>query len=90
MWDELAQAFQNNAAASVAKVRCRLPRDVLTRVQIDCTLYQAVCTAQQIRGYPTLLLFKDGQKIATYSGARDLASLTAYLNEAAQGKHDEL
>ena len=38
----------------------------------------------------TLLLFKDGQKIASYSGARDLASLTAYLNEAAQGKHDEL
>ena len=40
--------------------------------------------------YPTLLLFKDGKKIATYNGARDLAALTAYIDESITGKHDEL
>ncbi len=37
---------------------------VIISMQVDCTLYQDVCGTLEVRGYPTLMLFKDGQKVA--------------------------
>ena len=35
----------------------------------------------QVRGYPTLILFVDGQKEAEYKKARDLDSLVSFLKD---------
>jgi hypothetical protein len=51
------------------------------RVPSQCALS---CSSQSIRGYPTLLLFKDGAKEgAKYSGARDLAALADFAKQNA-------
>ena len=43
----------------------------------------------QVRGYPTLILFKNGQKVTEYTGSRDLGDLVEFMLEHIQ-RHDEL
>eukprot|EP00051_Salpingoeca_urceolata_P005198 m.71135 g.71135 ORF g.71135 m.71135 type:complete len:172 (+) comp14136_c0_seq3:58-573(+) len=76
VWDELAAKFESDAEISVGKV--------------DCTQHSTTCGNFQVRGYPTLLLFKDGRQMDKYSGARELAALTKFLFKAAGRPHDEL
>jgi len=73
-WDELAKIFEKDEVAKVAKV--------------DCTLHQAVCQEHEVRGYPTLVYFRDGRKHETYKGARNLADLKDFINtnKAGYGK----
>lgn len=73
-WDELAAKFADSPSALVAKV--------------DCTIHSATCSKFSIRGYPSLLLFEDGQQVEKYSGGRDISSLSKYLSGKAG--HDEL
>jgi thioredoxin domain-containing protein 5 len=49
---------------------------------IDCTVHKDACTKNEVRGYPTLIGFKDGQKIA-YNGGRDVNTLKAFVTEHA-------
>jgi len=75
-WDELAANFKSDKQVKVAKV--------------DCTQHQAVCQEHEVRGYPTLGYFRNGRKIETYKGARNLPELTSFVNtqKAAAGKDD--
>lgn len=73
-WEELAKDVSSMTGVSIAK--------------IDCTKYKEVCSENEVRGYPTLYLFKDGERKPKYSGGRDLASLKAYLT--GEFKKDEL
>jgi len=75
-WDELAANFKSDKQVKIAKV--------------DCTQHQAVCQEHEVRGYPTLGYFRNGRKIETYKGARNLPELTSFVNtqKAAAGKDD--
>ena len=42
----------------------------------------------QVRGFPTLILFRNGEKVADYNGGRDLDSLSNFVKDKVQ--HDEL
>ena len=44
---------------------------------MDCTANKVVCSRFQIKGYPTLLYFKNGQ-YAAYRGSRALATLEEF------------
>ena len=44
--------------------------DVLTVGEVDCTKYAAVCQKQGVSGYPTVLLFKDGEQLPEYEASR--------------------
>lgn len=53
----------------------------------------------QVRGYPTLILFKDGKRRGQYSGPRSFDKLVEYLEDEtglspsdtdAAARHDEL
>ena len=35
----------------------------------------------QVNGFPTLLLFKDGEKVDEYNGKRDLEDLKTFINK---------
>lgn len=64
-WDELADTFASNEKVSIAK--------------IDCTQSTVICKQYDVRGYPTLLWFQDGKKIAKYQGSRAHDALKEYV-----------
>lgn len=68
IWDELAAKYGKDAAVKIAKV--------------DCTKQQAICSKMDdVRGYPTLLFFKDGKMAEKYPGGRDMNSFDAFISK---------
>ncbi|CAL1537590.1 unnamed protein product [Lymnaea stagnalis] len=67
VWEELANAFSKDENVFIAK--------------IDCTQSTVVCKAYEIRGYPTLLWFKDGQKIDQFQAPRSIEVLTKFVQD---------
>jgi len=64
-WDNLAKSVEHDTSISIAKV--------------DCTQHRALCTDFEVKGYPTLLWFKDGKKVQKYQGSRSHEDLKAFL-----------
>lgn len=46
---------------------------------VDCTLNPEVCSEQNIKGYPTILFFRDGHRVASYDGERTTAKIVDWL-----------
>ena len=44
----------------------------------------------QVKGFPTLNIYKDGKKITEYNGKRGLDELDAFVKEHSGAKKDEL
>lgn len=65
-WDELATHFESHPNIHISK--------------LDCTLYSLTCQQNEIKGYPTLLLFEEGQVREKYTGNRDLQSLIEFVS----------
>ncbi|XP_033726547.1 thioredoxin domain-containing protein 5-like [Pecten maximus] len=75
VWDDLSTKFIGSTFIRLGKV--------------DCTVEKLLCKLHKVRGYPTLLLFRDGEMISEYSGARDVGSLEAFVLKNIE-PHDEL
>lgn len=62
------------------------PATILLQVKIakvDCDSNRDLCVSNNVKGYPTLLLFKGGKREGeAYKGGRDIASFTSFLKEA--------
>lgn len=73
----------------LSKEMARYP--VVTIAKVDCTFSTNICKENGVKGYPTLILFKDGQKVTEYTGSRDLGDLVEFMLEhIPQEVHDEL
>nr|XP_017016014.2 thioredoxin domain-containing protein 5 homolog isoform X2 [Drosophila takahashii] len=76
-WEQLAtETHQAQSGVRIAKVDCTAPEN------------KQVCIDQQVEGYPTLFLYKNGQRQNEYEGSRSLPELQAYLKKFLG--HDEL
>ena len=71
-WEELAVKYAKDVDTEV------------TIAKVDCTVSTALCSAQDVTGYPTLKFFKSGAEKedgVKYRGNRDAASLTKFILE---------
>jgi len=53
-------------------------KDRVTIAKVDCTIEKELQQMHQIRGFPTIKLFKDGA-VLDYKGGRDVTSFVTYL-----------
>ncbi|XP_076239599.1 thioredoxin domain-containing protein pretaporter [Calliopsis andreniformis] len=77
IWEDLGKKFFTNENVNIVKV--------------DCTLdvSKELCNEQEVDGFPTLYLYRDGQKVSEYNGARNLDDLYEFVANYLQ-PHDEL
>ncbi|KAH8315395.1 hypothetical protein KR067_003003 [Drosophila pandora] len=69
LWEQLAEIMNVDD-----------PKVIIAKV--DCTQHQALCGAHQVTGYPTLRLFKQGEKESVkFKGTRDLPAITDFINQ---------
>ena len=48
---------------------------------VDCIAYGDVCGKHEISAFPTFLLFKNGEKIRKFEGKKEMAGLSAFVEE---------
>ncbi|ALC48885.1 prtp [Drosophila busckii] len=61
---------------------------VIAKVDCTATENKQICITQQVEGYPTLFLYKNGKRQNEYEGSRSLPELQAYVKKFIG--HDEL
>ncbi|XP_066581496.1 thioredoxin domain-containing protein 5 homolog [Prorops nasuta] len=76
-WESLGKKFLSNGNVNIVKVDCTL--DVSKKL----------CNEQEVDGFPTLFLYRDGKKISEYNGSRNLDDLYDFVMNQLQ-THDEL
>nr|CAB3267397.1 thioredoxin domain-containing protein 5 [Phallusia mammillata] len=81
IWDKLSyETFPGSLNVEIAKV--------------DCTGNGDLCQKYEVQGYPTLLLFKDGEKISKFTGSRNLEDMKDFvintINALPSQEKDEL
>lgn len=75
-WDSLQEKFSTKSGVNIVKV--------------DCTLdvNKQLCNDEEVEGFPTIFLYKSGEKISEYSGSRSLDDLYDFVIKHLG--HDEL
>ncbi|KAL0113883.1 hypothetical protein PUN28_011311 [Cardiocondyla obscurior] len=76
-WEELGKKFFGNEFVNIVKV--------------DCTLdvSKQLCNEQEVDGFPTLYLYRNGRKVSEYNGSRNLEDLYDFVMNHLKS-HDEL
>ncbi len=68
-WEQLAEDYASTTRVKIAGVDC------------DAETNKQLCDAQGVSGFPTLILYKDGQKVETLSGNKSLESLKEFVDK---------
>lgn len=76
-WEELGKKFIDNPNVHIVKIDCTLSTN------------KQLCDEQEVDGFPTLFVYKDGRKAGEYNGSRTLDDLHEFVSKHVQS-HDEL
>jgi len=76
-WEELAKTLSSEGKVKIAHVDCTLEEN------------KELCNDQEVEGYPTLFLYKNGVKVSEYNGSRVLEDLIEFVKRHSSS-HDEL
>ncbi|XP_054266646.1 thioredoxin domain-containing protein 5 homolog [Macrosteles quadrilineatus] len=76
-WEELAKTLSSEGKVKIAHVDCTLEEN------------KDLCNDQEVEGYPTLFLYKNGVKVSEYNGSRVLEDLIEFVKRHSSS-HDEL
>lgn len=76
-WDELATKYVGNKNVKIAKVDCTLSDN------------KDLCSTQEVDGFPTIFIYRNGDKVTEYNGNRSLEDLVNFVNRH-RSDHDEL
>jgi thioredoxin domain-containing protein 5 len=52
--------------------------------QVNCVVYGDLCEGNQIKYFPQLNLYRNGEFVETFGGARDYEALLKYMNRHAE------
>jgi len=67
VWNDLAAKYATSPDVKIAKV--------------DCTTNKVTCNDVGVRGYPTLLMFYEGDQGKKYQGGRTVDAMTTFIKE---------
>ncbi|KIK54358.1 hypothetical protein GYMLUDRAFT_177266 [Collybiopsis luxurians FD-317 M1] len=51
--------------------------------QVNCAVHGDLCSTNGVKGYPQMNIYKDGEFVETFKGARELPRLTEFLKRHA-------
>ena len=74
----------------LATVDATVESELAQKYQVFDSLNQHKCDLPQVRGYPTLKLFSNGQEVEDYKGGRTRKDIVAYITEKAKATRNEL
>uniref|UniRef100_A0A182PAW6 Thioredoxin domain-containing protein n=1 Tax=Anopheles epiroticus TaxID=199890 RepID=A0A182PAW6_9DIPT len=79
-WEQLAEKLAARADVTIAKVDCTVDAN------------KELCGEQEVNGYPTVFLYRAGEKVTEYFGHRSLDDLHEFVLQhlPENGAHDEL
>uniref|UniRef100_A0A2M4A5E6 Putative disulfide-isomerase tiga n=1 Tax=Anopheles triannulatus TaxID=58253 RepID=A0A2M4A5E6_9DIPT len=78
-WEQLAEKFTGRDGVRIAKVDCTVDGN------------KELCGEQEVNGYPTVFLYRDGVKVTEYHGHRSLEDLYEFVVQNLSGQlRDEL
>jgi len=80
-WVQLADKYASTEGVTIAKVDCTS----------NDNKNKELCNAQGVNGFPTLNIYKDGEKVDEFNGKRGLDDLAAFVDKTSgQEAKDEL
>jgi thioredoxin-like negative regulator of GroEL len=59
----------------------QLSAEGIKLITVDCIEEKEVCGKFDIRGYPTMKVFRDGHEISKYQGVRDTDSIVKFMRK---------
>ncbi|KAF7433548.1 hypothetical protein PC9H_005506 [Pleurotus ostreatus] len=71
-WERLAKDVESN------------PNPGIHLAQVDCAAYGDLCDEHNVKGYPQMNIYQDGEYKEYYKGVRDYDLLTAYIAKHAK------
>ncbi|TRZ01353.1 hypothetical protein DNTS_033244 [Danionella cerebrum] len=70
-------------------------KGTVTLAKVDCTSNRETCKRYSVNGYPTLIIFRNGQESSSYNGPRSADGIVNYMENQAgpdsvslQSRHD--
>jgi len=70
-WEQLAENYKGDDNVKIGHVDCTA----------DSNINRALCDGQGVNGFPTLFIYKNGEKVEEYSDKRSLDALKAFVDK---------